>query len=325
MSSQDYPPALFPPAAVNGRGWRADLFAARVSARRYWLQALLFALTLFSTTAVGARLAHNFIQNRPAFDLEHDLSALAYILTHPSLLVDGLPFSLTLMGILLAHELGHYLTCTFYRIDATLPYFIPAPTFIGTFGAFIRIRSPIYSKRILFDIGIAGPLAGFALLAPALVIGLAHSKILPGIAAGGDLVFGHPPVMWLLEKLMFPGVPAGDIYLHPVARAAWVGVLATALNLLPIGQLDGGHILYALVGDRHRLLSRIFVVALIPLGIFYWYGWLLWAGFFFFFGLRHPPTIYDPSEVGSMRRRLGWLALAILALTFTLSPFHTGV
>ena len=139
-------------------------------------------------------------------------------------------------------------------MDASLPYFLPSP-FLGTFGAFIRIRSPIYSKRALFDIGIAGPLAGFVFLLPALAIGLAFSKVIPGIAHQGSIHFGVPVLQWLLEHAIFPGVAAGDIYLHPVARAAWVGMFATAMNLLPIGQLDGGHILYSFFPQRHRTVS----------------------------------------------------------------------
>jgi membrane-associated protease RseP (regulator of RpoE activity) len=321
VSSQDYPPAPETSSPANGSGRKLE-FAPTRRPPRYWLHALLFLAALITTTGVGARLAHNFEANRPAFELDQDLAALADMLAHPALLADGLPFSLTLLVILLAHEMGHYLTCLRYGIDASPPYFIPAPTFIGTFGAFIRIRSPIYSKRVLFDIGLAGPLAGFLFLLPALAIGLAYSKIGPGLADRGDLIFGTPPVLRALEYLILPGVAPADIYLHPVARAAWVGVLATALNLLPIGQLDGGHILYAFVARRHRLLSRVFVGALIPIGIFYWYGWLVWAGFFAFFGLKHPPTIYDPVELDPVRRRLGVLALAILLATFTLAPFH---
>ena len=323
MSSEDYSAAPEAASPVNGSG-RRQWFPLARARPRYWLHGLLLLSALITTTGVGARLSHNFQANRPAFELDQDLSALLEILSHPSLLVDGLPFSLTLLTILLAHEMGHYLTCVWNGIDASLPYFIPAPTFIGTFGAFIRIRSPIYSKRVLFDVGFAGPLAGFVFLLPALAIGLAYSKVAPGLAERGDLVFGTPPVLRALEYLIFPGVAPADIYLHPVARAAWVGVLATALNLLPIGQLDGGHILYAFVARRHRLLSRLFVGALIPIGIFYWYGWLVWAGFFAFFGLKHPPTIYDPVELDPVRRRLGLVALVILLATFTLAPFHEG-
>ncbi len=287
--------------------------------RRYWLNLLLLLLTLVTTTVMGARLAQNFRFNRPAFEMERDFGALASLWSDPPLLVQGLPFSLTLLTILLAHELGHFVACAYYRVDATLPYFLPAPTLIGTMGAFIRIRSPIYSKRMLFDIGVTGPIAGFVFLLPALAIGLAFSKVIPGIAERGDLVFGTPPILRLLEWAIFPGVPAADIYLHPVARAAWVGVFATALNLLPIGQLDGGHILYALVGEKHKLLSRLLIAALVPVGLFCWPGWLVWAGLLFFFGMRHP-SIYDPSGIDRGRLKLGLLALALLVVSFTPTP-----
>ena len=147
------------------------------------------------------------------------------------------------------------------------PYFLPAPTFTGTLGAFIRIRVSIYSKRVLFDVGVAGPIAGFVFLLPALAIGLAFLKIIPGINHQGAFTFGTPALLWLLERAVFPGVPASDIYLHPVARAAWIGILATALNLLPIGQLDGGHILYALLRRKAQRITRtIFRLAIPGLG-----------------------------------------------------------
>jgi len=178
---------------------------------------------------------------------------------------------LTLLAILLAHEFGHYFAAWYHGVDASLPYFLPSP-FMGTFGAFIRVRSPIYSKRALFDIGVSGPLAGFVFLLPALSVGLAFSKVLPGIEQQGSLHFGVPGFEWLLERLIFPGVPSSDIYLHPVARAAWVGMLATALNLLPIGQLDGGHIVYAFFPRRHRTISTVLCLLLLPLGKYGWDG-----------------------------------------------------
>jgi len=268
--------------------------------QRYWLHALMFALTLASTTIVGARMQVNFDRNLAFFDLERDLGAFASWWNHPALLWQGLPFSLTLLTILLAHEFGHYIACVYYHVDASLPYFLPAPTFTGTLGAFIRIRAPIYTKRVLFDVGVAGPIAGFVFLLPALAIGLAFSKVIPGIGHQGTLSFGTPALLWLLERAIFPGTPVSDIYLHPVARAAWIGILATALNLLPIGQLDGGHILYSIVGDRHKLLSRVFTALLVPIGIFFWPGWLVWAVLLLFFGMRHP-AIYDPTEIGAGR------------------------
>jgi membrane-associated protease RseP (regulator of RpoE activity) len=287
--------------------------------QRYWLHALMFVLTLASTTIVGARMQVNFDRNLAFFDLERDLGAFASWWNHPALLLQGLPFSLTLLTILLAHEFGHYIACVYYHVDASLPYFLPAPTFTGTLGAFIRIRAPIYSKRVLFDVGVAGPIAGFVFLLPALAIGLAFSKVIPGIGHQGTLSFGTPALLWLLERAIFPGTPVSDIYLHPVARAAWIGLLATALNLLPIGQLDGGHILYSIVGDRHKLLSRVFTALLVPIGIFFWPGWLVWAVLLLFFGMRHP-AIYDPTEIGAGRTKLAVLSLIIFLLCFTLAP-----
>lgn len=296
--------------------------AARERARpkRYWLHLLLLVLTLMSTTVVGAGLAQSFREGRP-FNFDTDLAGWTEMFHAPALLLPGLPFSLTLLLVLLAHEFGHYFACRYYGVDATLPYFIPAPTLIGTLGAFIRIRSPIYSKRVLFDIGIAGPLAGFAALLAPLIAGVALSKVVPDLGAHGELVFGRPLIERIVEWIFFPGVAATHLYLHPIARAAWVGLLATALNLLPIGQLDGGHILYSFVGEWSKVLSRLFVVALIPLGFFFSYSWLVWAALLFFFGMRHP-AIYDPSRLGPVRTRLGWVALVILLLSFTLAPIQ---
>jgi membrane-associated protease RseP (regulator of RpoE activity) len=282
-----------------------------------WLHVSLFVLTLFTTSVVGARMQQNFQANLPFFDVSRDLDAFTYWWRHPGSIVAGLPFSLTLMAILLAHEFGHYFACRYYGVSASLPYFLPWP-FTGTLGAFIRIREPIYYKKVLFDIGIAGPLAGFIFLLPALSIGIAYSKELSGIAHEGTFRFGTPALEWLMTKAIFPGVGEQDLYLHPVGRAAWVGMCATALNLLPIGQLDGGHILYSFVGDRHRRLSRLFALLLVPLGLIYWEGWLLWAVVLFFFG-RHP-SLFDPAGLGSGRRKLGFVALAIFLMCFTLAP-----
>jgi len=289
---------------------------------RYWLHALLFLLTLLSTTVVGAGFAQSFALNLPS-SFDGDLYGYVRMWRQPSFLLQGLPFSFTLLTILMAHEMGHFLTARHYGVDVSLPYFLPAPTLIGTMGAFIRIRSAIFSKRALFDIGIAGPLAGFVVLLAPLAVGLSLSKVSPGAVHHSDLIFGSPLLLQLFEKIAFPGVRVEDIYLHPVARAAWVGMLATALNLLPIGQLDGGHILYAFAGEKTRWLSRFFVGLLIPMGFFFAYSWLLWAVLLFFFGMRHP-VIYDPYPIGRARTWLGIAALIILILTFTLSPVRTN-
>ena len=260
---------------------------------RYWLHALLLLATLLSTTIVGAGMAHSFAQSQP-IDFGENLTGYLEMWHRPSYLLPGLPFSLTLLTILLAHEFGHFLTARYYLVDASLPFFIPFPSLIGTMGAFIRIRSAILSKRVLFDIGIAGPLAGFVALV-------------------------SPLIIRMIEWVRFPGVPMQDIYLHPVARAAWVGLLATALNLLPIGQLDGGHILYAFLGERTRYLSRIFIFILVLMGTFITYSWLVWAALLFFFGMRHP-AIVDPQPLGRLRIRLAVAALAIFILSFTAAP-----
>ncbi len=291
-----------------------------ISASRWALHWSLLALTLLTTTAVGVVFAHTFETNRP-IDLDQFLSLFSVLTAHPLLLVDGLAFSLTLLTILLSHELGHYFACRYYGIDASLPYFLPAPTPIGTLGAFIRIRSPIYTRRALFDVGIAGPLAGFVVLVPLLILGVASSKVIPGIAERGDLIFGTPAILRAIEWAVFPRVPSANILLHPVARGAWVGILATALNLIPIGQLDGGHVLYAFTGSKHKLLSRLFVIALIPLGIFYSHTWLVWAALLFFFALKHP-TIFDDTPLDKNRTLLGVAALLIFLLTFTLVPIR---
>jgi membrane-associated protease RseP (regulator of RpoE activity) len=313
---------VVPPARLDRLSWVGTLPESVVRRERLWLHGLLLLATLFTTTVVGAGLASTFAANRPV-DLEQDFVIIFSLWHHPGLLLAGLPFSLTLLSILMAHEMGHYITCLRYGIDASLPYFLPAPTLIGTLGAFIRIRSPIYTRRALFDVGVAGPLAGFALLVPALLLGLGLSRVHPGIAVQGDFVFGTPLLLRILETFVFPGVPVSDISLHPVARAAWVGILATALNLLPIGQLDGGHILYAFFGRQHKMLSRVFVAALVPIGIFFSWSWLVWAVLLAVFGLRHP-VIFDASALGSTRTRLGWFALAMFILCFTLAPIRNG-
>ena len=316
MSSQDSTPAPFPFYAAGGTE-EVRALPLPATRERYWLYSLLFALTLLTATVVGTAMQIDFDRNLP-FDLERSLDTWSALLRHPSILLNGLPFSLTLLTILLAHEFGHYMAALYHRVDASLPYFLPSP-FLGTFGAFIRVRSPIYSKRALFDIGIAGPLAGFVFLAPALSIGLAFSKIIPGIALHGTLRFGMPPLEWLLERLVFPGTPAANIYLHPVARAAWIGMFMTALNLLPIGQLDGGHILYSFFPRAHKLVGRFLCIALLPLGKF-WAGWTVWGLILLWLGRRHP-VVEDPTPLSPGRRKLGLYALLVFAICICLAPF----
>ncbi len=296
-----------------------DFVGAHRSQSRIWLHVLLLCLTLLTTTVMGARMQYNFDHSLPFFDVDRDLAVILDSWKHPASLLTGLPFSLTLLTILMAHEMGHYLACVYYGIDASLPYFLPAPSLTGTFGAFIRIHSPIYSKRVLFDIGIAGPIAGFVFLLPALSVGLALSKVVPGIAMTGSFHPGTPIVLGLLQHAIFPDVGANDLYLHPVVRAGWVGLLATAMNLLPIGQLDGGHILYALSPAKHKLVSKILILALMLLGAFFGYEWIVLGLILFFLGRKHP-VIYDPEGIGPTRVRFAVLALAIFILSFMPAP-----
>jgi membrane-associated protease RseP (regulator of RpoE activity) len=319
VSSQDFSPAPYPLYADTGTGGDYALPEPRTR-NRYWLHGLLFAATLLSTTAVGASMQIDFDRNLP-FDVERAFNMYFRFWHNPAMLLQGLPFSLTLLSILLAHEFGHYLAAVYHRVDASLPYFMPSP-FMGTFGAFIRVRSPIYSKRALFDIGVAGPIAGFVFLLPALAIGLAFSKVIPGIANHGTLIFGVPGLLRLMEGMIFPGTPASDIFLHPVARAAWVGIFTTALNLLPIGQLDGGHILYSFFPSRHRLISRIVAAVLLPMA-YLWWVWALWAVAMLWLG-RYHPMIVDTTDMSLGRRKLGWLAAAIFVLCFMFAPVVNG-
>lgn len=297
-----------------------DYAAPRRHRPKYWLHLLLFAATVFTTLVVGTQLAHAF-QADATPDLT--LNFFLTIFLHPSILLAGVPFSFTLLGILLAHEMGHYIACRIYHIDATLPYFIPAPTLIGTMGAFIRIKAPITNRRALFDIGVAGPIAGFVFTLPALAMSLVYSRIVPvSTGSGTTIVFGDPLIFRVMERLMGIKIPEGyDVFLHPVGFAAWVGVFATALNLLPIGQLDGGHILYSVIGRRHMQLSRAFTLLLIPLGLLYWKGWLMWAVVLLILGTRHPKLLDEEAGLGLGRKWVSFLSLVIFLLCFTPAPF----
>lgn len=280
----------------------------------------LFALTLLSTLVAGVQFAADYSSNQ-APNIEDFFRAYPAILTEPRLLLAGFPFSFTLIGILLAHELGHYFACRYYSISASYPYFIPAPTLIGTLGAFIRIRSPIVNRKALFDVGIAGPVVGFLFAVPALAIGIAYSKVVPAAQANALLVFGDPLISRLLMAWLRPGVAPADLLLHPVGRAAWVGLFATALNLLPAGQLDGGHILYSLASESHRRVSLGVALVLLPLGVKFWGGWLFWATLLLLLGFRHPPLLNRWEPLG--RQRLSWAAIAlfIFLLCFMPAPF----
>ena len=302
----------------------------RAPRQRYWLHALLLVATCFTTLVVGARMQHNFALGRPAFWLDDSdsLFGMPWALRDPARLLLGIPFAGTLMLILLAHEMGHYLYCKRYGVWATLPSFIPAPTLIGTFGAFIRIRSPIRSRTALFDIGIAGPIAGFMVALPVLVVSLGWSHAIhPGIGPpiyelGYPLIFQW--VHYLLASMNLihgpAALPLDHVLLHPTAIAAWVGMFATSLNLLPGGQLDGGHIVFAIAPRAHKFISRLTILILLPMAYYLWSGWLVWAILLWLSSFRHPQVAEWPRVSGG-RSWLAVLALLMLALTLTPAPF----
>ena len=288
--------------------------------KRPWLNSLLFAATAASCFFVGISWSANYVY-ADLLGREANLSLGLEILRNPKVLKLSLIYAAALIAILLAHEMGHYLTCRYYGIDATLPYFIPAPTLIGTMGAFIKIRSPITKKHQLFDVGIAGPLAGFILAVPATVYGLSLSKAIPPLPSEGSIVFGEPLLFKLLSGLMFKGLPENyDLILHPVAFAGWVGILVTALNLFPVGQLDGGHIVYALFGQRSRAFGRPILLAFLMMGAVFWVGWFIWALLIGIIGLKHPRLFDEDIPISSGRRVLAFAVIIIFIFSFIPDP-----
>jgi membrane-associated protease RseP (regulator of RpoE activity) len=324
-------PEFLPPVSSTTDYYRpVEVFVVKPPKHRYWLHIGLFLITVFTTLVVGARMEFNFLHDQPAFSLNDDelpFFPLRWTLAEPSRLLLGVPFASTLMLILLAHEMGHYLYCRYYGVHATLPFFIPAPTLIGTLGAFIRIRSPIRSRAALFDIGIAGPIAGFAVALTVLIFAMPLSKVMPSAAVSPDIQLGYPLVFRLVWHILrLAHLKSGSssalhsTYFHPTAIAAWVGMFATALNLLPGGQLDGGHIVFAMAPRAHKLVSRFTILALIPMALYFWAGWLLWAILLRISGMRHPMVAEWPGVTG-VRRWVAGFGLVMLILTLAPAPF----
>jgi membrane-associated protease RseP (regulator of RpoE activity) len=281
--------------------------------RRVWLHVLLFAVTLVTTTLVGGVA---FGDLPPGFKP----TSFTELLFHRAVLQAGFAFSVPLLVILLAHEMGHYVACRYHRLDATLPFFLPVPFGIGTLGAFIRIRTPLLNKRELFDVGASGPLAGFVVALPVLLAGIALSHPVAELPKGGVMIFGEPLAFKALAWLVHPEVPpGGDLLLHPVGFAAWFGLLVTALNLLPFGQLDGGHITYALFGSWQRRIAWPLLAVLAVLG-FWWTGWWFWAVIALVMRVRHPWIPDEAAMLDPRRRLLGFLCVAVFLLCFTPEP-----
>ncbi|GAQ95089.1 peptidase family M50 [Thermodesulfovibrio aggregans] len=273
--------------------------------RKYLIHVILFIATVFTTLFAGA--------------LQQGIN----LFKEPIRLWEGYPFSISIMTILLGHEMGHYFASKVHNTKATLPYFIPAPSIIGTFGAFIKMKSPIFTRKALIDIGATGPLVGFVLSFIACIIGLKMSKIIPVTTQEDLFMLGDSILFSLLVKFTLGNIPEGhDVLLHSVAFAGWIGLFVTSMNLLPVGQLDGGHIAYALFGRWHFYISRITLFVVAAFGVFYWYGWLVWALLLLFLGLDHPPILLWENRLSSSRQIVGAVSFLIFIITFVPAPFR---
>lgn len=299
------PPPIEPAPRATGRGWRLSIF--------------LFLVTCLTTLLTGVEF------EAPARGIE--ILSFGQLLAQPSLLLLGVPYAAGILGILGTHEMGHYLACRRYGIDATPPYFLPSPPgmLFGTFGAFIRIRAPITDRKALFDIGVAGPLAGFAVAVPVMLLGVMMSEWRPDIpsASGlylGDCLFTKFLTAWVVAP---PPEPAGYVFTFgSVAMAGWVGFLATALNLLPVGQLDGGHIAYAVSGRLHTIVSRLCLAAFVILGLRVNESWLFWATVLVFLSPRHPILLDESRRLSPARLAVAALAALVLLISFIPSPIR---
>ena len=284
-----------------------------------FLNMALFWITMLTTTMAGALISGG------DYSLWHPFHSIAS-------LAGGLAFSLPLMAILLAHEMGHYMTARYNNVDTSLPYFIPAPPYlflIGTLGAFIRIRQMPRTRRVMFDIGAAGPWAGIIVAIPLLIIGLKLSTITPLDKSGSaGLELGNSILFWGISRLVLGVNPSAvNVNLHPIAFAGWIGFFVTTLNLLPVGQLDGGHVVYALFPRAHNRISKLFVVfcfsmIIVPLLLRYdfWWGWGIWGVLALALGLGHPATVDRDTPLDPFRRRAAWATVALFLLTFNPVP-----
>ena len=300
--------------------------SVRSTMREYGLPALLLAASAVTTTANGARFMHDFLQGMPPVVRETDLWPWRWLSNHPHLFKTGWTFSLTLLGILLVHEFGHYFACRAHRIQSTLPWILPAPTLSGTIGAVIQIRSPIPNRNALMDVGIYGPLAGYLASTAAVATGFALSFQASGYAPDAIVSFGGEP---LTIRLMHAVVahwdptlpPFNQIAPHPILVAGWIGLFITSLNLIPAAQLDGGHILYAISPRLHKLSSWFIPILLFLFGVLYWVGWIIWGIFLLIPAMRHP-SVPAGTSLTRIRVVMAAVGLVLFLLTFTPTPFY---
>ena len=275
-----------------------------------WLNVLLFLATCISTILAGAFWEGVSIFGHPN-PIFHDPLAV---------FTAGLPFSLSLMAILLFHEFGHYVAARIHRVEVTFPYFVPAPNIIGTFGAFIKSKSAFMDRRQLLDVAAAGPLAGLVVAIIVLIVGISQSRIMPIPADSAVMLFGNSLLHTMITILVRGSIPEGyGLMLNSVAFAGWVGLLVTMFNLLPIGQLDGGHIMYALFGKAQKNLAYLAMLGLLVLS-YWWSGWALWLFLTILMRPVHPPTLLDEIPLGGGRRWLGYSSIAAFILCFMPVP-----
>jgi len=284
---------------------------------RLWLHGLLFLMTLASTTIAGAFHYASFLS-------EFEAQPPAF---HWGLLFQGFWYSGTLLGILGAHEMGHYLLCRRYNVDASLPYFIPMPPLLfltGTLGAVIKIREPFPNRTVLFDIGVAGPIAGFLLLVPALFYGMTISNVVPAPTQGSILFLGEPLLFQWAMRAVFGTIRDGyTVNMHPMVFAAWFGMIATALNLLPFGQLDGGHVAYAVFGRKAWVVSLVTLSVTLLLSVLsraYFLTAIIMLVMAYFLGLRHPVVPDSEAPLDPTRKAIAVLVLLMFILCFTPVP-----
>jgi len=257
------------------------------------------------------------------------LNIILFLLTIVSTwFVNGFWYSISIITILLSHEMGHYFMCRKYNIRATLPFFIPFPVPplnpFGTMGAVIKIEDRIPNRKALFDVGVAGPLAGLVFTIPALIIGLKLSTVVEiRDLSPNTLYLGESLLFSQVSRLIIGKLPEGyDVILHPMAFAGWAGLFVTALNLLPLGQLDGGHVMYAIFGQASGNIYKLVLVAFIVVCAIWYPGWLLLIILFIWFGYRHPPPTDDLTPLDHRRRILGYFVFAIFIFSFTPVPFR---
>ncbi len=312
------PEPATPPGAIR---------TERTRRRRAWLPYALFAATIVTTMLAGGGFAGVHPLGPVVALLEGGLGP--FLVGLVALAWAGAPYAFAVMLFFFAHEMGHYLACRRYGVDSTLPFFIPAPPPFpfGTLGAVIRIRSAIPSRKALFDIGVAGPLAGFVVAIPLLVIGVLDARVAPPVPHGAEAVFGDSLLTWGLIRLLRPEAHGTDLIVGPVFMAGWLGLLATAMNLIPAGQLDGGHLAYAIAPRWHRAIGLcaggfLFGIVVVDAFRHEFSAWSLWMIVVFVFGRFHPPVPFWDAELGGRRLALALAALAILVLCFMPVPLR---